>query len=126
VISEHIQKLRAAATLLRERASKDPAGPWWTERSGEIVVGNGAPFVRCVGVFAFAEDSSFRAGGEDAAMWVAMMSPAVSLPLAHLLESFAAIAEFEIEYGEPGRLGHFHACRVAEALLGSDPPRRAV
>jgi hypothetical protein len=123
--AEYTKKLRAAADLLRKRASNTPDGPWWADQSpddGLIVAfaehsddreGGGS----CLAFFSYPDDPDRRTyeGALHTAAWMAMMSPIVALPLAGWLEATADAADLD----DPERSGvdDFHAVRVAEALL---------
>ena len=120
VSTEYVQKLRTAAGLLRERASKAPGGPWWADQSpddGLIVAFAEHPGDRqtggsCLAFFAYPDDADRRTyeGALNTATYVAMMSPVVAFPLAAWLEFAAMDAE------RRGVDGEFAALVLAEAL----------
>ena len=112
------ETLRAAATKLRETASKATPGPWQIgPEFGDMVTSpepnwNGNPTV-------IASDLADGHPGFDwnNVAWVALMSPAVAEPLAAWLETCANdLADARHYIDEPNSCEH--ALAIARSILG--------
>ena len=109
------ERLRAAATRLREVAEVAPPGPW---RYAERATGHPADGPTEVWVMSPVNEEPMLTGGYDsfsgyAAALAAMMSPPVALALADWLDHEAYLADWEYET-PPAALA------VADAVLGGE------
>ena len=81
------EELRAAATLLRETASKATPGPWTVH----TIAGIGRTVNDPEGSLSIPVGTSWVSADDGA--WIALMSPAVAEPLAAVLDDQAATYE---------------------------------
>ncbi|MFB4306915.1 hypothetical protein [Actinomadura sp. GTD37] len=115
------EELRAAATLLRETASKATPGPWTTrevpdEPYAEVMAGTEVAVAHAV------SEHLAGPGAAAEAEWIALMSPAVAEPLAASLEEAAQAAEFLSELADKSLINLTNALAVARALNPKENP----
>jgi hypothetical protein len=109
-VTSPADELRAAATKLRETASKATPGPWhtvglpWNHETPYVVAGHPDPHV---GKFVAEVEQVFGDLDEDDrdhapdAAWVALANPALAEPLAIVLEDAAELYEWALERCHP-------------------------
>lgn len=117
--------LRRAATKLRDTANaalRDPEERWMVDQSPDngLIIGSytpgdinpdGSVSTGCVAFFAYPDDEDGKAyaGALEVASYMALLQPAVALPLADLLDDLAA-SGFRFEAGA-------HAIRLSREIL---------
>ena len=120
-------ELRAAAKLMRERASVATSGPWTTtEAHGRDIADEGWSDVR---VRALGRDvavtymTNILEGDphEDNAPFIASMSPSVALAVADWLDNEAAATELVASEGPALGLPTAAAVQLARVYLGTPP-----